>query len=69
MEIPKELVDKAKWEQEHRLFYEKVACKCSCGHEYLLIPINDDVVNCVCGQTIDSRLYSLSPHIRQSASA
>lgn len=67
MEIPKEVQKQARWEDEHRLFYERITRKCSCGREYLLIPINNDVVNCVCGHVVDSRLFSLSPRIRQSA--
>ena len=65
MKIPEEITKQARWDEEHKLFYERISYKCSCGHEYLIIPINDDIINCVCGQVIDSRLYSLSPSIRK----
>ena len=67
MYIPEELKVQAEQLWKHRLFYERITCKCSCGREYLLIPIRDDVVNCVCGQVVDSRLFSLSPSLRDRA--
>jgi hypothetical protein len=63
--MPKEYVFMEKRKQG--LFYERITCTCLCGRKYLLLPINDDVVHCQCGQWIDSRAYSLSPTLRAKA--
>lgn len=50
-----------------KLYYEKATCKCSCGRKYLLVPLKNEVIECACGLTVDSRTYSLSPHLRSLA--